>query len=165
MSNANWSVDELDHPSSSLVCVDPEKVSSVWPHVKSLLRKACLRTALNAFEDIESDVLSGRSLLWLAWNGRVILAAAATTMIKTEAGRVCVIAACGGANMKRWLPLLGEIEAYARSEGCARMRIFGRKGWLRVLDGYHEGHVIIDKELVSSTLEGRSEARDASGNR
>jgi hypothetical protein len=49
--------------------------------------------------------------------------------------------------MKRWLPLLGEVEAYAKREGCARVRIFGRKGWLRVLDGYEHKHIIMDKDL------------------
>jgi hypothetical protein len=28
------------------------------------------RTKLNAFADIEADILSGRSLLWIAWNGK-----------------------------------------------------------------------------------------------
>ena len=49
--------------------------------------------------------------------------------------------------MTRWLPLLGEIEAYAKREGCARVRIFGRKGWLRVLAGYEHKHIIMDKDL------------------
>ena len=35
----------------------------------------------------------------------------------------------------------------ARREGCARVRIYGRKGWLRVLDGYAQKYVIMDKEL------------------
>ncbi|WP_342712175.1 hypothetical protein AAFG13_12535 [Bradyrhizobium sp. B124] len=52
--------------------------------------------------------------------------------------------------MKRWLPLLDGIEAYARDEGCVRVRIYGRKGWLRVLDRYREKHVILDKDLACS---------------
>ncbi len=27
------------------------------------------------------------------------------------------------------------------------VRIYGRKGWLRILDGYEEKHIIMDKEL------------------
>ena len=49
--------------------------------------------------------------------------------------------------MKRWLPLIGEIEAYAQRESCKRVRIYGRKGWLHVLDGYEEKHIIMDKEM------------------
>jgi hypothetical protein len=49
--------------------------------------------------------------------------------------------------MKRWLPLVDQIETYARAEGCRRVRIFGRKGWLHVPDGFEEKHLIMDKEL------------------
>ena len=134
-------------PSAELVCVDPKRVSEVWPHVSHLLKGACLRTRLNAFEDIEADILAGRSLLWLAWNGRAIESAAATILINSEPGKVCIITVCGGSDMKRWLPLIGQIENYARREGCMRVRIYGRKGWLRVLDGYAQKYVIMDKEL------------------
>lgn len=130
-----------------LVCVDPKRVSEVWPHVNHLLKGACCRTKLNAFSDIEADILAGRSLLWVAWNGRAIESAAATILINSEARKVCIITVCGGSDMKRWLPLIGQIESYARREGCERVRIYGRKGWLRVLDGYEQKYVIMDKEL------------------
>ena len=133
--------------SATLVCVDPKRISEVWPHVSSLLKGACRRTRLNAFEDIEADILAGRSLLWMAWDGCAIEAAAATILINSESGKVCVITVCGGSDMKRWLPLIGQIESYAGREGCARVRIYGRKGWLRVLDGYEQEHIIMDKEL------------------
>ena len=132
---------------AELVCVDPKRVDEVWPHVRHLLKAACRRTELNAFADIEADILSGRSLLWLAWSGNAIEAVAATILINSDTAKVCVITVCGGRGMRRWLPLLGEIEAYAKREGCARMRIFGRKGWLRVLAGYEHKHIIMDKDL------------------
>jgi hypothetical protein len=132
---------------AELVCVDPGRVGEVWPHVSALLKAACYRTGLNAFADIEADILSGRSLLWLAWNGRRVESAAATILINSEIGKVCIITACGGSDMKRWLPLIGEIETYARREGCQRVRIYGRKGWLHVLHGFEEKHIIMDKEL------------------
>ena len=136
------------HPSSAgLVCVDPHCVQAIWPHVAPLLKAACHRTRLNAFEDIEADIRSGRSLLWLAWSGCAIEAAAATILINSEIGKVCIITVCGGSGMRRWLPLLDEIEAYAKREGCVRVRIYGRRGWLRVLDGYAQKHIIMDKEL------------------
>ena len=133
--------------STELICVNPRRVHEIWPHVSPLLRAACNRTKLNAFTDIEADILAGRSLLWMAWNGCAVEAAAATILINSEAGKVCIITVCGGRDMKRWLPLIEQIESYARREGCARVRIYGRKGWLRVLDGYEQEHIIMDKEL------------------
>jgi hypothetical protein len=49
--------------------------------------------------------------------------------------------------MRRWLPLIEQVETYARREGCKHVHIFGRKGWLHLLDGYEEKNVIMDKEL------------------
>jgi hypothetical protein len=61
-------------------------------------------------------------------------------------GKVCVVTVCGGSDMQRWLPLIDQIETYAKREGCVRARIYGRKGWLRVLEGYEQKHIIMDKE-------------------
>ena len=91
-------------------------------------------------------MLRGRSLIWLAWSDK-IEAVASAILLRTDAGLVCEITACGGANMHRWLPLLEEIEAYTRREGCACTRVTGSKGWLRVLDGYRQKHIIMDKDL------------------
>lgn len=136
---------------AELVCVNPEQIAVVWPCVASLLRRAIQRTGLSVFTDIERDILAGRSLVWLALreeDGRASIDAAAATRLElTEVGKVCVITACEGAHMRRWLPLLDGIENYARAEGCRAVRIFGRKGWQRVLDGYRQTHMILDKGL------------------
>ena len=86
-------------------------------------------------------------LLWMTWNGRTVESAAATILINSEIGKVCIITVCGGSDIRRWLPLIAQIETYARAEGCKRVRIYGRKGWLHVLDGFAEKHIIMDKEL------------------
>jgi hypothetical protein len=104
---------------AELVCVDPKRVHEFWPHVSPLLKAACYRTRLNAFADIEADILAGRSLLWMAWNGRTVESAAATILINSEIGRVCIITVCGGSDMKRWLPLIDEIETYARAKAAS----------------------------------------------
>ena len=135
------------HCSAELVCVDPDQVHEIWPYIAPLLKVACTRTGLNAFADIAADILSGCGLLWLAWSGQAIEAAAATILINSEIGKVCVITVCSGRGMARWLPLITEIENYARAEGCVCVRIYGRKGWLRALDGYEAKHIIMDKEL------------------
>jgi hypothetical protein len=138
-------------PSAELVCVDPKRVQEIWPTVTLLLRRATVRTGLSAFADIERDVLAGDALLWIAVSGEgsalAIDAVASTRLQQTDAGSVCVITACAGNNMSRWLPLISGIENYARDEGCARVRIFGRKGWLRVLEEYEESYIILDREL------------------
>lgn len=132
---------------SELACVDPKRVHEIWPSVEPLIRSAILRTGLSAWQDVEYDILYGDALLWLATTGTEIEAAASTSLQDVDAGRVCVLTACGGSNMNHWLPLLLKIEKYAKDEGCFCVRIYGRKGWLRALDGYHETNVVIEKAL------------------
>lgn len=132
---------------AELVCVDPERIHEFWPFVEPLLRPAIERTGLSAFCDIEYDILSGDALVWLAWNGKDIEAAASTSLSETDSGKVCIVTACGGKALKRWIDLLRLIEAYAKREGCVFTRIYGRKGWQRVLDGYGVKHVILERRL------------------
>jgi hypothetical protein len=123
------------------LCVNPHDVEKVWPLARDLIRAAIERTGLSDFADIEKDVLAGDQLLWLAISDHV--EAAATTHLSRN---VCTITACSGHQRERWLPLLACIEKYAKAEGC-KMRIYGRPGWERVLDGYRREYVILEKAL------------------
>ena len=118
----------------------------MWPHVSDLIRAAVERTGLSSFADIEADVLTGMQLVWIAWNGKDILAAATTQLVKPD-DKVCVLTACSGYDRAQWLPLFAQIEQYAANEGCTKMRIYGRKGWERVLTGYRVEHVVLEKGL------------------
>ena len=129
-----------------LICVDPERVCDFWAYARPLIKAAMDHTELSSFSDLESDVLSGDQLLWLVWSDR-LEAAVTTRLIKTDWKPICIITACSGYQMDRWLPLIEKIENYARAEGARAVRIFGRKGWERVLDGYHAEHVILEKAI------------------
>jgi len=128
--------------SVDLLCVNPNDVQKVWPLARDLILAAIERTNLSDFADIEKDVLAGDQLLWLAISDRV--EAAATTHLSRN---VCTLTACSGHQRERWLPLFARIEKYATDEGCSTMRIYGRRGWERVLDGYKVEHVILEKAL------------------
>lgn len=131
-------------PSSvDLICICPDRVSEFWPFAKWLIKAAIDRTNLSDFADIERQVLAGEQLLWLAWSDKI--EAAATTHL---ARNVCTLTACSGRDRKRWLNLFEKIEQYAKNEGCSAMRIYGRRGWERVLDGYRVEHVVLEKELI-----------------
>ena len=125
-----------------LICVKPADIGKTWPLAMDLIRSAIERTGLSDFADIEKQVLSGDQLLWLAVSDHI--EAAATTHLSRN---VCTIVACSGHQRERWLSLLEQVENYARKEGCHTMRAYGRKGWERVVDGYHVEHVILEKVL------------------
>lgn len=128
--------------SVELICVAPDRVFDFWQYARPLIKAALDRTKLSNIEDIESEVLDGKQLLWLAWSDHI--EAAATTQL---AAGVCTLTACAGHQRERWLPLFAQIEKYARDECCSTMRIYGRVGWQRVLPDYHVEHVILEKDL------------------
>jgi len=128
--------------SVDLLCVDPKEVDQIWPYAGGMIRAAIERTNLSDFADIEKQVLAGEQLLWLAVSDHI--EAAATTHLSRN---VCTLTACSGHQRERWLPLFKKIEQYAAAEGCKTMRIYGRKGWERVLDGYRAEYVILEKQL------------------
>jgi len=132
-----------------LVCVPPDRVAAVWPHLRTLIYAAIKRGDLSSFRSVEASVLAGDALLWLAWDpgAERITAAAVTELHETEWRKVCVLVACGGAGMRAWLPLLDGIEAYARTAGCAAVRIMGRKGWMRLLGDYRVKRIVLEKDL------------------
>jgi hypothetical protein len=142
---------DVEQAGAKLMCVDPRLVHRIWPHVAPLLRRAIAKTGLSAFADIEREMLDGKALLWIATSGESghlsIDAVASTILQQTDAGKVCVITACSGTRMACWLPLIANLEAYARDEGCRSIHIFGRLGWQRVLDGYRRTNVVLDKPL------------------
>lgn len=128
---------------AELVCVHPERVKEIWPHAKGFIEAAMLKTELGRFSDIEAEILAGQQLLWLAWNGEAIEAAAST---KVDQGS-CTVVACGGVRPKDWIGLLSQIESYAVNMNCRYMRIYGRKGWAKLLPDYRPKFVILERAL------------------
>ena len=106
-----------------------------------------MRTGLSDFQEIEDSILDGDALLWLVWDGERIEAAVSTILQKANGNLSCVIVACGGNDMGRWVGLIEKIEKYAKDEGCTSTRIIGRRGWLRALEGYQMKHVILEKAV------------------
>lgn len=129
-----------------LVCVPPENVRKVWGGVRSLILEAARRGAGDIFA-IEDDLLNGPNLLWLAWDGEKVLAAAVTSLGIVNNEKICTIVACGGEGWTRFGHLIEGLEKFAKIEGCKRTRINGRRGWLRALDGYRETQVTMMKEI------------------
>ena len=104
------------------------------------------RGDLGTFKSVEDDVRDGLALLWLMV-GDGIKGAGVTQIALTEKSKVCTIIACGGDDMRSWLPVIKTIENYARDEGCDAVRILGRKGWARVLKNYTTPAVILERRL------------------
>lgn len=130
-----------------LLCVSLEHIKTIWPNVRPLILSAMKRGDFGAFAPVEDDVLNGDALLWIAHEDKSISAACISQIGETEWRKVCTIVACGGTNMRQWVGLLEQIEAYAKAEGCSASRIVGREGWGAVLPAYRPHRVVLEKGL------------------
>lgn len=98
-------------------------------------------------ESLEHDVLRGMQLLWIGWDGFKIVAAGTTELIQTPAHKICSITAAFGVNTRLWDKFIPMVDEYARNEGCSRLRVAGREGWKRVLKGFEEPWIVLERKL------------------
>lgn len=135
-------------PLVDVFAIPRPRVPEVWPAVAPMLEAAMRRGGEMSMADLYECVASRSAFwLWVAWGGE-LEAAMVTEIADTIDGRVCVIVALGGENMGRWIAMKSKIEDYARAENCTRMRLYGRKGWARVLTDYRPTRIVLEKELT-----------------
>jgi hypothetical protein len=130
------------------ICIDPAHVERVWPLVSHFIRAAMRKGRISEFADVERAVLDGAQLLWVAADRQAIWAAAVTALGRANGEKFCTIVACGGRERARWLPLKAELETFAKAEGCAAIRIHGRRGWAREFPDYRLTRILLEKDLT-----------------
>lgn len=131
-----------------VIVVDPRHVHEVWPLVEPLIIKAfesCQGD--DSPEIVRQDLNRGKALLWVILGDKDILAAVTTKIVTTTTKKLCVVTACAGREMNRWIHFLGQVELYAASQDCDCVRVMGRKGWKRALPDYSESWVCLEKQL------------------
>jgi hypothetical protein len=112
-----------------------------------MIQRAMERGGMGRFEDVEKDVLAGNAYLWLAIESGSVLATAVTKVTTEPDHRLCTLVACSGQDWEHWGHLIADLENYAKAEGCQRMEICGRPGWIKRLPDYRTVKVVIRKEL------------------
>lgn len=131
-----------------MICVSPDRIEEMWAHTKEMVGRAYeIGGGDSDFETEEREILAGRKLLWFAWREPQILAVAVTELVKVPRFKMCLITACSGTIMPSWIKFIGAIEEYARAEGCDLVRLYGRRGWQRVLLDYSSPWIALEKRL------------------
>lgn len=128
------------------ICVDPERINEIWPHVSHFIKAAC-EYGDDIFETTQADVISGRALLWLACENEKVLAASVSKIWKSPKHKICSVLAVGGIQLHDWKACLREIETYAKNEGCDLIRLSGREGWKRIFIDYEQPWIVLEKRL------------------
>lgn len=98
---------------------------------------------------ILSQAARAERQLWGVRDGLQIIGVLVTEIYPTSRGNVCWIWAAAGTESSAGdiLRVYQSIEDWARSIGCKRIGINGRKGWLKVLPQFQLTAYVMEKEL------------------
>ena len=127
--------------------VQPETLDQFWPQALPHLERFSRETLLVNTLDIYQRVKQSHEQLWmLERDGEVVLVV--ITEITAGAGPICRIRiGSGTAGHEALRDMCDEIERWAVRIGCVGMEICGRKGWQKVLEGFNQTGVILEKDL------------------
>ena len=96
----------------------------------------------SSVREVLDAVAQGTAQLFEAGPNGVIV----TRLIEEPTRLVCLVWLASG-DLDRLLERYADVESWARSHEVDTMRIQGRAGWLRVLDGFSQVGVILEKGL------------------
>lgn len=131
----------------NLIAVPPEQAQEAWPLAEKYVFDACDQSGFSDGQEVLLQVLMGQALLWLAAEGMDVIGAGVTRLLEERGTKKCEIYAWGAKDQKKCAPLLKTIEDFAKAEGCASVRLLGRRGWARMLPDYRMAAVILEKAL------------------
>jgi len=133
-----------------LVGITQDNFPTYWPAIKPLLTEACERsrgqfTADQAVQQLVNGI-------WWFWVGvdetNTVKAFAVTEILEFSAGAlVGNILITTGTSRKDWKHLIGDLETWAKDQGCERLQTWARKGWVRELPDYKISHVLLERGL------------------
>ena len=131
--------------SARLYGYSPEHIPEIWPAVEGFIDSTLLDNGHVTLENVYENLLNKTFQLWTPYTDKID-AAVVTTIYNVRGRKNCTIISCGGTNMKDWIHLISLIEDWARDNDCVQLKVYGRRGWARVL-----GMKVISTEM-SKTL-------------
>ena len=135
---------------AQLILIPERLVAETWSVAVPFLERAAAASGMLNVDDWRAACVTADKQLWLAWSEDELrcYGAGVSYLTQTPGGKVCVIdgfsAVDGHRLWKRSLPVL---EAWAISQGCTRVRVYGRVGWGRHLPQYACKGVVLERWL------------------
>lgn len=131
--------------------VEPKSLGSVWPIVSELLGPACDESlGQDTIGTLRSRLMSGAEGLFVVTDGDDIIGAVTYDVTDYATGlRVLNINYAGGVNMDAQMPsVIDMFNALKAQLMCDRVKITGRKGWVRYMQqfGFKPTHYSVEME-------------------
>jgi hypothetical protein len=140
---------EKDHVKASIV--EPKDLPPIWEEVAELLGPACERSfGQETIQTLRASLMSGSEGLFVIETLEDIIGAVTYEVITYNTGlRVLAINYAGGVAMESQMPeVIDMFHALRRRFMCDRVRIMGRKGWIRYMKqfGFKDTHYSVEME-------------------
>ena len=92
-------------------------------------------------DDIFDGIVSGQAQLWPCANAALVTDIEEYPRCKILRGWLA------GGKLEEIVATEPVIREWAKAQGCNRVIIAGRRGWVRVFDGYHETHTVVARSI------------------
>lgn len=132
--------------------LSPEDAVHAWPTIRPILARAVDRVRGRTSCDHILECVQIRTMqLWLLveppFEQKDVLAVVVTELREYPGRSVCVMLLAAGRLVRRWKPLLGVVEEWAKLEGAELLEIHGRRGWGGLLPEFEEDYTVFVKEI------------------
>lgn len=107
------------------------QIPSVWDRASPSIQKALDRGSNYTLDEIYDGLLKSEMQLWL-WDESALVTA---LQVDRLGKKFCLLLTLGGKCMSDWIQYLPLVEDWAKDEGATEMKVYGRRGWSRVI-GY-----------------------------
>ncbi len=102
--------------------------------------------------DYLTKVLTGYAQCWAVIDNGLIVGVGLTEFLNYSQHKTLHIIAFSGSNFEEQSKVFPTVERFARDNGCARIEMWGRKGWLkqlpRYVPGWEEAYTVMSKNLL-----------------
>ena len=133
-----------------IVLVSPDDIPYIWENVQPHLEAMEPHSEGElAPEDFYEAIHNGEMQLWLAAEGKELLASMVTQIVTYPRKTILRIISIGGDDMEKWIGYIPLIEDWALSMGCTSLEVGGRTAWLRILKDWECKYHIITKDLTA----------------
>ena len=132
-----------------VILVSTENIPTIWDNVIPLLELSQNGERELSIDDFFESLMEERMHLWIALEGKELLACMITQFATHPQKRVLRIIFLGGEGMDKWIDHMHMVEDFALINGCTSLEVWGRKAWLRILKDWECKYHIITKDLTA----------------
>ena len=134
----------------SVTQIQPPQLRHVWPGVYRYLvyGRKYLEEHMS-LEDVYASVYSGALQMWLGVYQNQIESVGLTQIMNYPLCRSLRFVWIGGSGFRHYRQYGDWIELWARRNGCSKIEVLGRPGWMKMLEGqgYEPKAVLLEKDI------------------